>query len=325
MQQNDGELLKISGLSVDYMVANKMRNALDNLSLTVPTQSYSLGLVGESGSGKTTLGLSIMNLIEAPGRISGGCIEYNGEDILKMEERRLRRYRWEQVSMVFQSAMNSLSPVKKVADHLIEVLTQHEQITKSGAREQSIQLLESVGIPGERADAYSHELSGGMRQRVVIAMALALHPKLLIADEPTSALDVVVQEQIIQLVKKEALEKGLSLIFITHEITLLQKLVNNVAIMYAGEIAESGLVEDVLANPMHPYTEMLLDSLLTIDSTRASLVRSQAREIHGIPAVGCKFANRCKYVFDRCRVERPALEEKELGRLVACHKYNPQK
>ena len=230
-------MLNLSNLTVQYVVQKRIRNAVDNLSLDIPSQRYTLGVVGESGSGKTTLGLSIMNLVKAPGKIVQGEILYKDKSVLNMGEEELREYRWQEVSMVFQSAMNSLNPVKTAIDHLTEVLREHDKkISKREAREKGYALLSEVGIRQERAGAYSHELSGGMRQRVVIAMALALSPKLLIADEPTSALDVVVQQQILTLLKKEVSEKHLSMIFITHEITLLEDLVDFVAVMYAGEM-----------------------------------------------------------------------------------------
>jgi peptide/nickel transport system ATP-binding protein len=304
-----------------------VRMAADEVSLSIPSTGYTLGIVGESGSGKTTLGLSMMNLIEPPGEIASGIIEYDGKDVLKMSSSELRRYRWQEVAMVYQSAMNSLNPVKTITSHIVEVFREHEDdIPMSEARDRAIKLLTSVGIRRERSDAYSHELSGGMRQRAVIAMALALSPKLLIADEPTSALDVVVQKQILALLRKEVIEKGLSLVFITHEIALLGDLVENVAVMFAGEIVETGDIDDVLFNPLHPYTEMLLESLLSLDSSREMIRSDRAssnKRERAVPERGCKFANRCKYAFDRCKIERPILRENQQnGRLVACHRQD---
>jgi oligopeptide/dipeptide ABC transporter ATP-binding protein len=318
-------LLQISDITVQYALKDRVRNAVDRLSFTIPAAGYTVGVVGESGSGKTTLGLSIMNLIKPPGKISEGKIQFMGKNVLGMDYDALRHYRWQDVAMVFQSAMNIMNPVKNVRDHVVEVIREHQKVSKDEARERAMSLLKEVGIKPDRANAFAHELSGGMRQRVVIAMALALSPKLLIADEPTSALDVVVQQQILALLKREVLDKRLSLIFITHEITLLENLVDYVAVMYAGEIAEYGQIDDVLFEPLHPYTEMLLGSLLTLDSERDEMVsgrRDSEKDSFVIPAIGCKYANRCKYVFDRCKVERPLLKETGKGRLVACHKYN---
>ena len=298
---------------------------VDNVSLKIPTTGYTLGLVGESGSGKTSLGMGIVNAIEPPGWITSGSIYYNGEDVLRLRPEQLRLYRWREVSMVYQSAMNSLSPVKTVSDHVVEVMRQHLSISKSEAKKKSLELLSQVGIRAERVNDYQHQLSGGMRQRVVIAMALALSPKMLIADEPTSALDVVVQRQILSLLKKNVMERNLSLIFITHEIAILHGLVENLAVMYKGEIVELGPLLDVMREPLHPYTEMLLDSLLTIDEAKTSptsrkvvfdsVSENDSRDF-------CKYVNNCKYAFDRCRKERPVLIEVSSGRFVSCHKYS---
>jgi peptide/nickel transport system ATP-binding protein len=220
--------------------------------------------------------------------------------------------------------MNALNPVKTISNHLVEVLRTHREISKSDARDQALEMLADVGIKEERADAYSHELSGGMRQRAIIALALALSPKLLIADEPTSALDVVVQRQILGLLTKQVSETGLSLLYITHEIAILGGLVDHVAVMFAGEIVERGPIRKVLFEPLHPYTQMLLESLLTLDSNRYALtsMAGKTKDTLAVPEVGCKFAYRCKYAFDRCRSERPVLKETDQGRVVACHKYN---
>ena len=318
------DLFRISDVSVQYELEAGNVLALDKVFLNIPSSKYTLGIVGESGSGKTTLGLSIMNVIEPPGRITGGDIEYEGNSILRMNEEELRRYRWGEVSMVYQSAMNSLNPVKKISDHIVEVIRAHEQIAKKEARERALKLLNEVGISMDRADDYSHELSGGMRQRVVIAMALALSPKLLIADEPTSALDVVVQRQILNLLRAEINQKNLSLLFITHEISLLSGIVDNIAVMYSGEIVETGGINQVLDEPLHPYTEMLASTLLTFESSLTALrSTTKSKETsEKLVANACKYANRCKYVFDRCRHERPLLKEAQKGRWVACHKYN---
>ncbi|MGI0090781.1 MAG: ABC transporter ATP-binding protein [Nitrososphaerales archaeon] len=317
-------LLEISDLTVEYRVEGKRIVALDRVSLDMAENKGGLGVVGESGSGKTTLGLSILRLIEPPGLISRGSIEYDGKSVLGMSDKDLRQYRWEDVSMVYQSAMNSLNPVKDVLDPIVETLRIHKNIPKNDAREKAIELLSDVGIKPNRASSYPHELSGGMRQRVVIALALALSPKILIADEPTSALDVVTQRQILALLRKEIQQRGLTLIFITHEISLLYGLVDNVAVMFAGEIVERGSVNKVLSKPKHPYTEMLLSTLLTLQSTKGSLDQSRgsSKESINVDINACKYSARCKYVFDRCRKERPALKTIEDGREVACHKYN---
>lgn len=317
------ELLSMSNVTVQYTPGAGTRRAADNVSLVIPSTGHTLGIVGESGSGKTTLGLSIMNLIDRPGKISGE-IKFEGRDVLGMSKNQLRAYRWQEVSMVYQSAMNALNPVKTISNHITEVLRTHSDISKSDARDKALRLLNDVGIKQERADAFGHELSGGMRQRAIIALALSLSPKLLIADEPTSALDVVVQRQILGLLTREVSESGLSLLYITHEIAILGWLVDHIAVMFAGEIVERGPIRKVLFEPLHPYTQMLLDSLLSMDSHRSSLtsVAKTTKDTLVIPEIGCKFAYRCKYAFDRCRMERPVLKETDQGRVVACHKYN---
>jgi peptide/nickel transport system ATP-binding protein len=318
-------LLNVSDLTVQYALPGVTVSALDHVSLDIPRQGYTIGVVGESGSGKTTLGLSILRLIERPGRVTSGAITFQGKNILSMNQEEIRSYRGPQVSMIYQSAMNSLSPTKTILGHVEEVIREHSHASKAEAREKAIKSLTSVGIKPERVGGYPHEFSGGMRQRVVIAMALALSPKMLIADEPTSALDVVVQRQILDLIRKEIENRNLSLVFVTHEIPLTRKLVDHIAVMYAGEVVETGPLDHMLKEPLHPYSEMLIGSLLTLRSKRETLVRmpKEATESKtAIAANACKFANRCKYAFDRCRRERPLLREVENGRLAACHKYN---
>ena len=316
------ELLSVSNLSVKY--APDAPSAVDGVSIDIPSVGYTLAVVGESGSGKSTLGMCFMNLVEPPGRIVSGKIEYMGKDILSMGGEDLRRFRWQEVALVPQSAMNSFSPVKKVSDHVTQVLRERARLPKSEAKAKSLELLAEVGIKTERANAYSHELSGGMRQRACIATALSLSPKLLIADEPTSALDVVVQQQILELLRKRVVKAGLSLFFITHEIAILENLVENVCVMFSGEIVERGPLGKILFEPLHPYTQMLLESMPTLESRRDALSRfSRTKESMSIPRTGCKFANRCKYAFDRCRTEAPLLKETDHGRLVSCHKVNP--
>jgi oligopeptide/dipeptide ABC transporter ATP-binding protein len=318
-------LLKVSDLKVEYRMRRPL-TALDNVSLTIPFESYTLGVVGESGSGKSTLGSSIMNTIEPPGQIVRGSIEYMGRQVLDMSEKELCRYRWQEISMIYQSAMNALNPVKPIIDPIIEVIRLHMGLSKAEARERATKLLKEVGIEYERNHNYPQEFSGGMRQRVIIALALALTPKILIADEPTSALDVVVQKQILSILKKAVTERGLSLIFITHEVSLLNGLVDNIAVIYAGEIVEFGPLNKVLFEPLHPYTQFLLSSLLgfgAINAEELPPLPVEALNDSAIPTYGaCKFSSRCRYAFDKCHKQAPVLDEIESGRSVACHKYS---
>ena len=294
-------LLKISNLTTEYTIGKGAKKALDNLSFEIPSEKYTLGIVGESGSGKTTLGMSIMNIIEKPGKIVDGTVGYNGKNVLKMDDKELRCYRWQEVSMVYQSAMNSLNPVKNALFPIVEVIQAHTGIPKSEAKRMAMSLLSEVGFDVNRSNAYPHELSGGMRQRVVIALALSLTPKVLIADEPTSALDVVTQRQILALLKDQVANKSLSLVFITHEISILVGLVDNVAVMYTGEIVELGPISKVLYSPLHPYTELLVSNLLTMD-TQPEILTKPDGEVprhsrRSVPVNACKFSNRCRYRF----------------------------
>ena len=259
-------LLEVQNVTVEYTVGKRKVTALNDVSLSIPSEGYTLGIVGSSGSGKTTLGLSILNLIEPPGEMTRGSVLYQGRNVTEMDDSELRKYRWEEVAMIYQAAMNSLNPVKRIYDPIVEVLQEHKGISKQEGREIAMKLLSAVGIKTSRQEAYPHELSGGMRQRVVIALALVLSPKLLIADEPTSALDVVVQRQIMSFLKKEVKERNRSLIYITHEISLLPDLVENVAVFHKGRLVEMGPIQKVLNEPQDPYTQKLLSNVLEIDT-----------------------------------------------------------
>jgi peptide/nickel transport system ATP-binding protein len=316
----DRPLIRMSDVAVEYYVGGRTTKALAGVSLDVGASGYKLGVVGESGSGKTTLGLSMMDLIEPPGKVVGGRLEYEGRNLFELSEEEVRMFRWKEVAMVFQSAMNAFSPVKRAADHITEVIKERTDVAKSDAREKALSLLSEVGIQGDHADDYPHEMSGGMKQRAMIAMALSLSPKVLIADEPTSALDVVVQKQILQLLQREVSRLGLSLVFITHDIPLLWGLVDDVAVMFAGEVVEKGPVTKILREPLHPYTEQLISSLLTLDSD-VKMSEAKASLFAPVADQGCRYRLRCKYAFDRCVHESPKLK-KQGEVLVACHKYD---
>lgn len=314
-------LIKISNLKV--RIDNPDLDIIDDVSMEIPSQGYTLGIVGESGSGKTTLVMSILRAIEPPLTISQGTIEYDGNNVLEMTSSELRRFRWKEVAAVPQAAMNSLNPLSRMTEPILEVISEHSQIEKAQAKEVAEQLLSTLGIPADRIDAYPHELSGGMKQRVMIALALALSPKVLIADEPTSALDVVVQKQLISLLKREIKQRKLSLIYVTHEIAVLSGLVDNLIVMYRGEVVEQGPINTILSKPLHPYSQMLLRSMLTIESSLESSPVDLEQERNIVPkGAMCKYSNRCKHAFERCFKERPKLIEAENSRLVACHLYN---
>ena len=313
-------LITASHVSVEYTTGGRTTRALQGVSIDVKPSGYKLGVVGESGSGKTTLGLAMMNLIEPPGRIVGGRMEYGGKNLFEMSAEEARRFRWKEVAMVFQSAMNAFSPVMKTSDHIVEVITERTDTSRREARERALGLLSEVGIPDDHLDDFPHELSGGMKQRAMIAMALSLSPKLLIADEPTSALDVVVQKQILLLLKREVSRLGLSMVFITHDLPLLWGLVDEVAVMFAGEVVERGPVPRVLGEPSHPYTEQLVSSLLTLD-TNVKMSEPKAYDFSPVAEEGCRYRHRCKYAFERCARESPLLKRHD-DVYVACHKYD---
>lgn len=314
--------LKVENIALKYETEGGLVTALNDVSLEIPSAGYTLGIVGESGSGKTSLAMSILRMIESPGKITAGKIEYEGRDVLAMNESQLKDYRWKEISMVYQSAMNSLNPVRHISDPIIEVLRVHNQIEKSTAYEQMVKLLQSVGIKEKFAGFYPFELSGGMKQRVIIALALALSPKILIADEPTSALDVVTQRQILELLLGIVVARKMSLIFITHEIALLNGIVQNVAVMNRGEVVEVGPIAKVLEEPLHPYTQVLVGTLVAMETgDKSEFLAGRKRSSLEPTANACRYSRDCAYAFDRCLVEAPKLREVEKGRWVSCHKY----
>jgi oligopeptide/dipeptide ABC transporter ATP-binding protein len=314
--------LKVESLALRYETEGGLVSALNNVSLDIPARGYTLGIVGESGSGKTSLAMTILRMIESPGKITGGKIEYEGKDVLAMTENELRDYRWKEIAMVYQSAMNSLNPVRQITDPIIEVLTTHDGMNKADAYATAIKLLQSVGIKEKFAHFYPFELSGGMKQRVVIALALALSPKILIADEPTSALDVVTQRQILELLLGIIVERKMSLVFITHEIALLNGIVDHVAVMNHGEVVEIGPIAKVLSEPLHPYTQVLVGTLAAMETGSSSDPFSGRRKTGVVPgSQACRYSADCRYAFDKCTREAPILREVQKDRWVSCHKY----
>ena len=296
--------------------------AVANVSLSIEKGS-TLGLVGESGCGKSTLGFSVLRMVPPPGKIVGGEIDFDGVNIVQQTEAEMRRIRGSQISMIFQDPMTSLNPVKKILDHFIELYRTHDQsVTKDEAIAKSVKLLDSLGIGGDRINDYPHQFSGGMRQRVMIGLALALNPKLIIADEPTTALDVIVEAQILELLKQLKSEHQLTMILITHNIGIVAEMADTIGVMYAGQIVELGPTEDIFEDPLHPYTKGLLESAPNIIHPEKSM-----RPVPGSPPdllsppTGCKFHPRCPRVFEPCPYKEPQLLERK-RRLVACHLYD---
>ncbi|HSC72993.1 MAG TPA: ABC transporter ATP-binding protein [Gaiellaceae bacterium] len=315
-------LLELRGLTVEYGSAR----AVDGVDLDIH-EGEILGLAGESACGKTTVANAVMQILRPPGRIAGGRVLFRGDDLVGKSAEELRRFRWLNVSMVFQSAMNALNPVMRVGDQFVDAMRAHEKIHKRAALKQAEELLELVGIDRRRVRAYPHELSGGMRQRVIIAIALALNPELIILDEPTTALDVVVQREIMQQVEALKRDFGFAVLFITHDVSLLLEFADRIAIMYAGEIVETAPAEQIATAARHPYTRGLLQSFppLTGPLERLTGIPGSPPDLRNLPS-GCRFHPRCpsctrdnSALYLRQTTERPVLREVAPGHAVACH------
>ena len=313
-------LLEVEGLRTYYFTRAGPVRAVDNVSFYVEKGEV-FGLAGESGCGKTTAGLSILRLLPPYGRIVGGRIVFDGRDILKVRESEFRRkYRWKRISMVFQGAMNALNPVFRVGDQIAEAIMLHEKVTKEEAMRRVKELFEKVGIEPSRVNNYPHEFSGGMRQRAMIALALACNPELVIADEPTTALDVIIQGQILDLLKKLKDEYDLSVILITHDLSVIAEMCERVGIMYAGKLVECADVRSIFKEPLHPYTQGLISAIpsLTGPKTRLRSIPGAPPDLLNPPS-GCRFHPRCPLATERCRREEPEYVEIRKGHWVACH------
>ncbi|MGD9988299.1 ABC transporter ATP-binding protein [Pseudonocardia sp.] len=315
-------LLDVVDLTVVFDGIGSPAQAVNGVSFTVRA-GRSLGIVGESGSGKSVTAQAILRVLDSPpGRVEGGRVLFDGVDLLEVPERRMQAIRGRQIAIVFQDALTSLNPRLKVGYQLVEAARQADrELTKEAARERAVHLLERVQVPSARArmNAYPHELSGGMRQRVLIAMGLIGGPRLLIADEPTTALDVSVQAEIIDLLKSLTAEMGLSVILISHNLAVVANVVDELVVMYAGQVVESGPVSAVLQRPAHPYTKALLRSLPDLDRPKEVLhpIGGAVPNLHDLPS-GCLFAPRCDFVEDLCVGERPLLREVGVGS-ARCH------
>jgi len=316
------QLLRVEGLRVYYYSLRGIVKAVDGVNFSVG-RGETLGLAGESGCGKSTLGFTLLRLVPPPGRIVSGKIVFDGVDLVTLPEDKLRReYRWKRISMVFQGAMNALNPVRTIGDQIAEAIMLHEEgITREEALKRAAELLEMVGIDPKRVNSYPHELSGGMKQRVIIAMALALNPDLVIADEPTTALDVVVQAQIMNLLKRLKKERGMAMILISHDLSIIAEIADKVAIMYAGKIVERGPADAIYENPQHPYTQLLLRSIPRLRGTKELVWIPGAPPDLRMPPPGCRFHPRCPHAEEICRREEPPEIELEPGHYVSCWLY----
>ena len=322
-QPQDGLLLDVDDLQVEFRTREGVAKAINGVSFALH-EGETLAILGESGSGKSVTAQAVMGILDSPpGFVTGGAIRYCGEDLLAMSEERRRQVRGPEIAMVFQDALSSLNPVFTVGWQIAEMFRKHRGLNKSDAQEQAVQLMERVQIPGarQRVKAYPHQFSGGMRQRIMIAMAIALDPAVLIADEPTTALDVTVQAQIMDLLKELQEERRMGLILITHDLGVVADVADRIAVMYAGRIVEHADVFDLYGRPAHPYSKGLLESIPRLDQKGHELaaIGGLPPNLMRIPA-GCSFNPRCRYAEDVCRVDPPpALRDLGHHRRSACH------
>jgi oligopeptide transport system ATP-binding protein len=315
-------LLEVADLRTHFFTPDGVVKAVNGVSFTLD-EGEALGLVGESGCGKSVSALTLVRLIpQPPGRIVSGQVNFQGRDLLKLQEHEMRKVRGNDMAMIFQDPMTSLNPVLSIGRQIGEAVELHKGLDRAASRKRTIELLELVGIPAARSrvDDYPHQFSGGMRQRVMIAMALSCEPKLLIADEPTTALDVTIQAQILELIKRLREELGMAIIMITHDLGVVAGIADRINVMYAGHIVETGTVDELFHNPRHPYTLGLLNSIPRLDEPR----KEKLVPIEGLPPdlvnppTGCAFQPRCPYAVKRCAFESPTLEPVAPGHRIAC-------
>jgi peptide/nickel transport system ATP-binding protein len=316
-------VLSVRDLKVEFVTRRATLRAIDGVSFDI-AKGEVLGVVGESGAGKSVTGLAVIGLIDPPGRISGGEILLSGMRIDHLPAEEIRRVRGKRIGMIFQDPLTSLNPLYRIGDQIVETIRTHTNLSESAARKRAVDLLAEVGIPApeKRVNGYPHEFSGGMRQRVVIALAICAEPELIIADEPTTALDVSVQAQIIALIKRLGRDHGTAVMLVTHDMGVIAETCDRVAVMYSGRIAEIGPVQDVVRNPLHPYAKGLMGAIPTLAGEEKRLVQipGSMPRLSAIPP-GCPFNPRCSFVFDRCRVERPE-PIRHGAQAVACHLYD---
>ena len=313
-------ILEIKNLVVEYLASETVVHAVNGVSLAVK-KGETIGLVGETGAGKTTIARAVMCILqEPPAKLREGEILYDGKDLLGIPEKEMRKIRGNKIAMIFQDPMTALNPIDKVGAQIAEAIQLHNKVTKAEAKIRATEMLEMVGIPGERYNDYPNQFSGGMKQRVVIAMALACNPELLIADEPTTALDVTVQAQVLDMMESLKKRLGTSVIMITHDLGIVAEACDSVAVIYAGEIVEYGGADAIFDNPKHPYTIGLFGSLPRLNSEEKRL-----KPINGLMAdptnlpEGCKFSDRCPHAAEKCKTQAPAEYTVEAGHMVRCH------
>ncbi len=316
-------LLAIKDLHIRYVTDNGTASAVNGVSFNIE-KGQTLGLVGETGAGKTTTALGILRLIpDPPGEISNGSVEYNGENLLNVSEADMRKIRGSKISMIFQDPMTSLNPVITVGEQIQEVILLHEDIPPSEAMKKAGEMMEKVGISATRLGDYPHQFSGGMKQRIVIAMAIACEPELILADEPTTALDVTIQAQVLDLISKLKSELNTSMLLITHDLGVVAEVCDHVAIMYAGEIIEYGTVEQIFTDPKHPYTKGLFASIPNLDSDVERLIPIEGLmpDPMNLPS-GCKFHPRCKSYMDKCSQKDPEITVLKDNHNVRCYLHS---
>ncbi|MEM9952794.1 MAG: ABC transporter ATP-binding protein [Chloroflexota bacterium] len=323
-RKDQSVVLDVNDLHIFYETPKGDVRAVDGISFQL-YEGETLGLVGESGCGKTTAAMGILQLISPPGRIVEGTIDLDGTDLLQLSEEHLRQMRWTRLALIPQGAMNSLNPTMKISDQIADVIRQHsDKRSNSEIKERILELFHWVGLPARIYEMYPHEISGGMKQRVCIAMAIALNPAVIIADEPTSALDVVVQRVIAQTMLKVKEALGVSMIMIGHDMGLMAQMVDRIAVMYAGNMVEISSVEHIFKNPGHPYSELLIDSVPSLKERKPLKITKGITHDPRNPPPGCIFQLRCPHVMERCRAEKPIRQEIRPRQEVACHLYEEQ-
>lgn len=319
----NNQILEIQGCEIQYVTENGIVHAVNHIDFSIG-RGTSMGLVGETGAGKTTTCLGILNLLPSlTGRITAGKILFQGEDLLQKSEKEMQKIRGSQISMVFQDPMTALNPTQTIGEQIVENIRHHQKCSKREAWDNMKAMLEKVGIEPERADDYPHQFSGGMKQRVVIAMALACNPSLLLADEPTSALDVTIQAQVLEMIKSLQKEFQTAMLLITHDLGVVAEVCQTVGIMYAGEIVEYSTVKEFFEHTMHPYSRGLLRAIprLDEDARRLNVIPGMMPDPLDLPK-GCKFHPRCPYATQQCKTSDPCMREVSPGHLVKCHRID---